>query len=257
MLCTNLPANIEGECGKRMAGSKPTFYSRTGKRLFDGFVSAVGLVALSPVLATVAIAVKLTSRGPVIFSQLRTGRLGRPFRILKFRSMRQPRKGDDSLITAAGDPRVTRFGRWLRATKIDELPQLINVLLGHMSLVGPRPEVPAYTNLYSTRQQTVLLVRPGITSPEICFNEEELLAIHGDKERFYLETVLPAKLESDVSYCEQITFGRDAKIIVHTVARVLAKSLSITAFSNDASLPSNQNAVPALPQDSASSESDP
>src|SRR5689334_890282 len=130
---------------------KTTFYAHFGKRWFDAVVSFFGLLALSPLLLIIAIAVRFSSPGPALFSQIRTGLFEKPFRILKFRTMRMAPQDSGSLITATGDPRVTPLGHWLRKTKLDELPQLFNVLLGHMSLVGPRPEVPLHTSRYTER----------------------------------------------------------------------------------------------------------
>jgi lipopolysaccharide/colanic/teichoic acid biosynthesis glycosyltransferase len=197
-----------------------TFYSRYAKRLFDAAVSAAGLVLLGPLLLLVAIAVRFTSRGPALFSQTRTGLGERPFRILKFRSMQVAPAGAAALLTAAGDSRVTPLGRWLRKTKIDELPQLLNVLAGDMSLVGPRPEVPRYTSRYTPAQKKVFSARPGITGPSIILNEEELMASHPDTEAFYLSTILPAKVAVDLSYCERIRFREDLRILFVTLSRL-------------------------------------
>src|SRR5262249_15243700 len=150
---------------------------------------------LSPLLFLAALAVRLSSPGPAIFSQVRIGRFERPFRILKFRTMRQTPPNSGSLLTATGDSRITPLGRWFRKLKIDELPQLFNVVVGHMSLVGPRPEVPLYTSTYSASQKEIFAARPGITGASIILNEEELMAAQSDKERFYLTTILPAKLQ--------------------------------------------------------------
>jgi len=203
-----------------------TFYTKLGKRLFDAIVSAFGLLLLSPLLVLVAIAVRLSSPGPAIFRQLRTGRFEKPFYILKFRSMRPAPADKGALLTAAGDPRITPLGFWLRKTKIDELPQLLNVLRGDMSLVGPRPEVPLYTSQYTQRQKRVLLARPGITSPQINFDEEGLMASRPDKEEFYLSEILPAKLECDLAYCDKIHFFTDLKILFATVAQLLLRPFS-------------------------------
>ena len=200
-----------------------TFYTKFGKRLFDAIGSALGLLLLSPLLVLVAIAVRLSSPGPVIFRQLRTGRLEKPFHILKFRSMRPAPAGKGALLTAAGDPRITPLGFWLRKTKIDELPQLFNVLGGDMSLVGPRPEVPVYTAQYNSRQRRVLRVRPGITSPQINFDEEALMASHPDKEEFYLSEILPAKLECGLVYVDKIRFFTDLKILLATVTQLFLR----------------------------------
>lgn len=204
---------------------KSAFYTRFGKRWFDAIAAFVGLLLLSPILLVVAIAVRLSSPGPPLFFQTRTGQFDRRFPILKFRTMRLASNGSGSLLTAAGDPRITPLGRWLRKTKLDELPQLFNVLAGQMSLVGPRPEVPLYTAKYSDQQKRVLLVRPGITSPKINFEEEKALANCQDKESFYLTTILPAKLESELAYCDQIGFLEDQRIIFETVAGVFRRIL--------------------------------
>ena len=195
-----------------------SFYIRFGKRCFDAVVSFLGLFFLSPLLLLIAVAVRLTSSGPTLFSQSRTGRLEKPFRILKFRTMRIAPQHSGPLITAAGDPRITPLGCWLRKTKLDELPQLLNVLAGNMSLVGPRPEVPLYTSRYSERQKEVFSARPGITGPSIVFDEEALLAGRRDPEHFYLTSVLPAKLEVQRAYCANIRFSEDLRILFGTLA---------------------------------------
>jgi len=204
-----------------------SFYTKFGKRLFDVAAAAIGLLILSPLLALVAIAVHLTSSRPAIFRQQRTGQFAKPFFILKFRSMRLAAAGRGALLTAAGDPRVTPLGRILRKTKIDELPQLWNVLRGDMSLVGPRPEVPVYTAQYNARQKQVLDVKPGITSPQINFDEEALMASRPDKEAFYLSDMLPAKLESDLAYCRNIRFSSDLKILFGTVTQLFLRSVGL------------------------------
>lgn len=195
-----------------------TLYTRFGKRCFDAIVSFVGLLFLSPLLLLIAIAVRLTSQGPALFSQIRTGLFETPFRILKFRTMRVATQDSGSLITATNDLRITPLGRWLRKAKLDELPQLLNVLLGHMSLVGPRPEVPLYTSRYTERQKLVFSARPGITGPSILFDEEELLATRPDREHFYLTSVMPAKLEAQLAYCANIRFSEDIYILFYTLA---------------------------------------
>lgn len=210
---------------------KRPFYLHYGKRWFDAIVALVGLILLSPLLLAVAIAVRLDSRGPSFFLQERTGRFGKAFRIIKFRSMRLAVKGEASLITAAGDSRVTPVGRWLRNCKIDELPQLFNVLLGSMSLVGPRPEVPKYTRLYTAEQRRVFLVRPGITSPAAlaCVNEEEILARQVDPEGFYTTCLMPAKLELDLAYCGSVSLRQDVSLIGQTLGRLVRRSPSDSA----------------------------
>jgi lipopolysaccharide/colanic/teichoic acid biosynthesis glycosyltransferase len=201
---------------------KKSFYVRMGKRCFDFVAAAIGILILSPFLIPVAIAVKLSSRGPVFFRQIRVGQFGRPFQMFKFRSMRTRNK-PGSQLTASGDPRITPVGAWLRRTKIDELPQLFNVVLGDMSLVGPRPEVPEFTSHYTEEQSRVLECRPGITGPSANVYEEELLAGQEDKENFYITTVLPAKLEIDLGYCQSVAFGTDLHILFQTFAKLLIR----------------------------------
>lgn len=205
-----------------------SFYRCYGKRSLDALASFCGLVLLFPVFALVAIAIRLETSGPCFFRQVRSGRDGRPFHIFKFRSMRVSNSTAAPLITAAGDPRITRTGRLLRKTKVDELPQLINVLLGDMSLVGPRPEVPKYTETYSAAQRQVLSVRPGITGPTAlaCIHEEEILAQQPDPEHFYKQSLLRLKLELDLSYCENIRLSSDLSLIAQTAGRMFARGRS-------------------------------
>ena len=205
------------------------FYSQTGKRWFDATCALGGLVILAPFLFLVALMVRLTSPGPALFRQARTGQFGRPFRIFKFRTMRADAALSGSFLTAKGDPRITAIGKWMRKAKVDELPQLINVLVGDMSLVGPRPEVPVYTANYTERQRRVLCVKPGISGPSAnaYIGEEELLARQVDKEAFYLATVLPAKLEIDLSYCEKIAFAEDLRLIWTTLMKVIRSVIAV------------------------------
>ncbi|HEY4977937.1 MAG TPA: sugar transferase [Candidatus Acidoferrum sp.] len=202
-----------------------SFYIRFGKRWFDVVCSFLGLLLLVPFLALLGILVWLSSGSPVFFRQVRTGCNGNPFRIWKFRSMRVRAEDQNPLLTAAGDDRVTPLGLWLRKSKFDELPQLINVLKGEMSLVGPRPEVPLYTQLYNAEQKEVLSVRPGVTGPSSnrYISEEELLASQPDKEAYYLTVLLPAKVEVDLAYCRALTFNTDLKLIANTFTNLLLK----------------------------------
>jgi lipopolysaccharide/colanic/teichoic acid biosynthesis glycosyltransferase len=193
------------------------------KRLFDVLLSALGLLILFPLILAIAVAVRVDSPGPAVFRQVRVGRGGRPFRMLKFRSMTTAQAPGAPLITAADDARVTRIGALLRRTKLDELPQLVNVLMGEMSFVGPRPELATYVALYPPQLREVILsVRPGITDEaSIQFsNESELLAGAADPESCYLEEILPRKLELYASYVRQRTFGGDLRILLRTVALV-------------------------------------
>ena len=188
------------------------------KRLFDVVASGVGLLLLSPLFLLVAIWIKLDSPGPVFYRQVRVGRYNRDFRIFKFRSMRV---GADkgSLVTIGGrDPRVTRSGYFIRKFKIDELPQLINVFIGDMSLVGPRPEVGHYVNYWTKEQLHVLDVRPGITDPaSIKFrNENELLEKAEDPEKYYIEVIMQEKLRLYLKYVEKHNFWYDIKLIFQT-----------------------------------------
>ena len=186
------------------------------RQIADSFVCAVALVLLSPLLALIAIAVIVDSGTPVFFSHTRVGRGGRPFRLIKFRTMRSGKSGPS--ITVGGDARVTRVGRILRKFKLDELPQLWNVVRGEMSLVGPRPEVPEFVDMKNPIWRSVLIVRPGITDPaSIAYrNEEQVLANSSDPIRFYRETVLPAKLALNLAYIEQRSAWRDMQIIFQT-----------------------------------------
>ncbi len=204
-----------------------TFYALVGKRYLDATCAFLGLLLLSPVLCVVALAIRLTSAGPVFFRQTRVGQFGKPFQIFKFRTMVVNGRAKGSLLTASGDPRITPIGRWLRSTKTDELAQLLNVLKGEMSLVGPRPEVPEYVAAYTKRQQQVLLVKPGITGPAASMLEEELLAGQADKESFYLTTILPAKLETDIAYSQSVRLSSDLHLIFRTIGRVILRIVEI------------------------------
>lgn len=195
------------------------------KRIFDIVASGFGLIVLSPLFLVLAIWIKADSRGPVFYRQTRVGRGNRDFRLFKFRSMRigSDRQG---LITVGGhDPRVTRSGYYIRKYKLDELPQLINVFSGDMSLVGPRPEVRKYVELYTPLQLHVLDVRPGITSlASIRYrNENDILAASDDPDRCYIEKVLPDKLEIDLEYVGKVSFFYDIKLIFVTFWEIITK----------------------------------
>lgn len=191
-----------------------------GKRIFDFASALLGLIIVSPLLVIVSIAVKLSSAGPVLFRQTRVGRKFQPFRIVKFRTMREGMHGP--LITASGDKRVTPVGRLLRLTKIDELPQLWNVLVGDMSLVGPRPEIPEYVERFREDYEEILAVRPGITDPaSIEFRREEILLAQSDNpEAKYLSVILPQKLAMAREYVKTRTFFGDLILIFRTIAHV-------------------------------------
>lgn len=202
---------------------KRSFYRSFGKGWIDASLAFAGIILVSPILLVAAIATRLSSPGPVFFRQVRIGQFGKPFCILKFRTMVDSVNLRGACVTTESDPRVTPVGRWLRKTKIDELPQLINVLAGRMSLVGPRPEVPQYTAAYSERQKRVFLAKPGVTGPAAIayVQEEEILGGRLERERVYVTTVLPAKLEIDLAYCENIRFLEDLKLIFITVTRIV------------------------------------
>ena len=198
------------------------------KRSFDLLAAGAGLLLLAPLLLAVALWVRLDSRGPVLFRQVRIGRHGVPFEIYKFRTMADRpdggRRDAGPQLTVGQDPRVTRAGRFLRHYKLDELPQLLNVLEGTMSLVGPRPEVPRYVDCYPpAARAAVLSVAPGITDlASILYKEEsEILGRAADPERAYVETILPVKLEYYQRYVRERSFWLDLCIIFRTLAAVL------------------------------------
>ena len=193
------------------------------KEIFDRSVSALSLVLLSPLFLAIALAVKAGDRGTVFFRQTRIGKGGKPFTIFKFRSMTQCQPSSSSKITASGDSRITLVGRFLRDSKLDELPQLWNILRGDMSFVGPRPEVKRYVQLYDDEQKEVLSVRPGLTDfATLEFrNEEKLLAGFDDKEAGYIEVVLPEKLRLSLNYVESASLWVDLKILYKTFWAVI------------------------------------
>jgi len=193
------------------------------KRFFDIVTSACGLVLLSPLFLLVAIWIKCDSKGPVFYRQMRVGRWNRDFSIYKFRSMRID-EGDCSLVTIGNrDSRVTRSGYWLRRFKIDELPQLFNVIKGEMSLVGPRPEVRHYVDYWTPEQMRVLDVRPGITdSASIRFrNENELLEKVEDPEQYYINVIMQEKIRMYLEYVGNSSFWYDIKLIFETIKVVV------------------------------------
>lgn len=191
------------------------------KRAFDIVCAALGLLVLSPVLLVTAILVGTTSPGGVLFRQERMGRGGVPFTIYKFRTMRQDNAG--LKITTGHDSRITPVGRVLRKTKLDELPQLWNVLKGDMSFVGPRPEVREYTDLYNEEQRQIFLVRPGITDlASIEFrNENDLLTDSDDPNRTYIEEIMPRKLDLGLDYIEKMSLWYDIRLILRTLVTVV------------------------------------
>jgi lipopolysaccharide/colanic/teichoic acid biosynthesis glycosyltransferase len=212
--------------GRLLFALRRSFYAKHGKRALDVFASAVGLIALSPVFLLAACCIKLMSCGPVFYRQVRLGKNGRQFRILKFRSMVVDATERGLGITASGDHRITAIGRILRRYKIDELPQLCNVLRGDMSLVGPRPELPVYVDRYTPQQYEVLSVRPGITDPASLFyrDEERLLQESPDPERLYCETILPHKLALNLEYIANVSLANDILLMLSTIKSLFFRS---------------------------------
>ncbi len=193
------------------------------KRLVDFFVSLLFLFLLSPILLLLAILIKLESNGPVFYLQVRVGLNGKDFRIFKFRTMFVGADRAGLLTVGGRDPRITKVGIFIRKYKLDELPQLINVLFGEMSLVGPRPEVRKYVNMYNVEQLKVLNVKPGITDyASIQYSDEnELLAKSANPEKTYIEEVMPAKLLLNLKYINEISLLTDLKIIGLTVRKII------------------------------------
>ena len=195
------------------------------KRLFDITLSIPGLILLSPLFIILAIWIKKDSKGPVFYKQIRIGKGGKEFYLYKFRSMRQGADKQGLLTVGGKDPRITKSGSFIRTYKLDEFPQLINVLKGDMSIVGPRPEVPKYVALYTRDQQKVLSVKPGISDwASIYFrNENELLAQAENPEEFYVSEVMPQKLLMNLKYINNNSLFIDVKIIFNTIKMVLFK----------------------------------
>lgn len=192
------------------------------KRGFDLIVSGLVLLVAWPLFVVLAAAVRIDSKGPALFRQERVGLHGEVFRIHKFRSMKVDHRG--GLVSVTGDSRVTRMGRFLRKSKLDELPQVLDVFIGHMSLVGPRPEVPKYVDMWpADRRQVILSVRPGITDPASIAlrNEADELAAAEDPERHYVESLLPRKTAIYVDYVNNRSFAGDLAVIARTLAAVI------------------------------------
>ena len=193
------------------------------KRLMDIVLSGAALALLWPVLLLVALAIRIDDPGPVFYRQVRVGRGGKPVRIYKFRTMVVDADKKGLSITVGRDSRITRVGAFLRKTKLDELAQLLNVFVGDMSFVGPRPEVPRYVELYTPYQRQVLLVRPGITDyASIAYrNENDLLAGAEDPERMYIDVIMPDKIELNMKYLREISPLADIRLIFTTIAAVV------------------------------------
>ncbi len=194
------------------------------KRLFDIICSAIGIVILSPLFVILWIAVKLESKGPALFLQTRVGKNNHDFKLYKFRTMYLDSESRGQLTVGMRDPRITKVGYTLRKYKLDELPQLFNVLLGDMSLVGPRPEVRKYVNYYTEEQLKVLSVRPGITDiASIQFiNENELLAAAENPEQYYIEHIMPQKLALNLKYINSNLLLKDVGLILKTIFKIIS-----------------------------------
>lgn len=192
------------------------------KRVFDIIASFCGIIILFPLIIIVSILIKITSKGPVLFKQVRVTKNGKLFKIYKFRTMKENSEGNKQ-ITVGKDNRITGIGHILRKTKLDELPQLFNVLKGEMSLVGPRPEVPKYVELYTDEQIEILKVPAGITDyASIYFsNESELLGEAENPEEFYIKKIMPYKIELNKKYINEIGIMTDIKIIILTILKIL------------------------------------
>ncbi|MEM2074334.1 MAG: sugar transferase [Nitrososphaeria archaeon] len=200
-----------------------SFYTRYGKRIFDFTASLFGLIILSPFLLVVGILIYLSDGKPIFFKQRRIGKDFIPFDFIKFRTMVVNKEGFGPLVTQGNDPRITPLGRFLRKSKIDELPQLINVLKGEMSIVGPRPEVEKYVMMFKEEYKEILRVKPGITDyATIEFRDEEaILNQYRDVEEGYIKEILPRKIELYKKYISEIGFLTDIKLILKTLLRIV------------------------------------
>jgi lipopolysaccharide/colanic/teichoic acid biosynthesis glycosyltransferase len=199
------------------------FVADSMKRLFDVVLSLVGLLLVAPLLLLIAVLIKLASPGPILYRGMRVGQFGRPFRILKFRTMVVDAERRGGSATAEDDPRVTSIGKLLRRYKLDELPQLGNVLMGDMSFVGPRPEIQKYIERYTQEEKGILKLRPGITDWASIWNSNEAAVLEGssDPEGTYEELILPTKIALQLKYLQEHSFVTDLKILFHTFAKLL------------------------------------
>ena len=193
------------------------------KRAFDFLSSLIGLILVSPILLTVAILIKREDEGAVFYRGVRVGRFGKPFRIFKFRTMVLNAEKLGGPSTADDDPRITKTGRFIRRFKLDELPQLMNVLKGEMSIVGPRPEVQMYVDIFTEEEKAILSVRPGITDWASIWNPDEgaILAGSPDPEKTYMEKIRPEKIRLQLKYVRERSFWNDLKIIAQTIITIV------------------------------------
>jgi len=192
------------------------------KRLFDILFSALGLLFLSPIFLIIAILIKREGRGPILYRGVRVGKFGKTFKIFKFRTLVANAEKIGGPSTADDDPRITKVGRLIRKYKLDELPQLINVLKGEMSFVGPRPEVPFYVKMFTEEERTILSLRPGITDWASLWNPDEgaILAGSSDPEKTYMEKIRPEKIRLQLRYVRERSFWADLKIILLTLKKL-------------------------------------
>jgi lipopolysaccharide/colanic/teichoic acid biosynthesis glycosyltransferase len=194
------------------------------KRLVDIIISLLGIIVLSPLFLLFFILIRIETKGNPLFKQIRVGKNGKMFHMYKFRSMTQNAESAGFITVGNNDMRITNVGKMLRKYKLDELPQLINVLIGNMSLVGPRPEVPKYVEIYTPEQLEVLSVKPGITDyASIAYsNESELLALSPNPEKLYVEQILPTKLSLNLKYIQEQSIFTDFKIILKTILKIIS-----------------------------------
>ena len=207
---------------------------KVSKRVYDLTLATVGLVVLSPGLLFVVVVVKISDCGPVFFRQMRIGLNGNPFAVVKFRTMSVHAETIGPMVTSINDARITPVGRILRRYKLDEFPQLWNVIKGEMSFVGPRPEVPRYTNNYNDKQRLVLELKPGITDPAtlLFYDEEELLSRADNIEEFYVKNCIPKKIALNLKYGKKANLWLDTKVIVFTVLRLFTNFKAHEEFLN-------------------------
>jgi lipopolysaccharide/colanic/teichoic acid biosynthesis glycosyltransferase len=197
--------------------------NRFAKRSFDVVVATVGVVLLSPVMLAIAMAIRIDSGAPVFFRQERVGRAGRRFKIWKFRTMVVGAHRMSANVSALGDPRVTRVGAWLRRTYLDELPQLFNVIVGDMSMVGPRPETPEFVEYYTAQERDLLSIRPGIAGPSTLgfMDEAEILASVGNAEAYYVDRILHDRAALDLTYVHRHTLPGDVSLLVRQLGEIV------------------------------------
>lgn len=199
------------------------YINRIVKRIFDIVASFFGIIVLSPILIIVSLFIKIDSKGPIIFKQQRVGQYHEIFNIYKFRTMVNKAESLGKQITVGGDSRITRVGNFIRRYKIDELPQLVNVFLGDMSFVGPRPEVPKYVNLYSDEEKAILEVKPGITDLASLkySNENDILSKVEEPEKYYIDVIMKDKIKLNLEYIEKNNLFYDIKIIFKTILKCI------------------------------------